>query len=129
MSPIQSLIKIGISIAAVVLAIALFCHSVSEAIHIVIASEPPPAKMEAAPRIDWQDCGLTTTWQSPPGQRRCQMELSPPAAKAQPIQTMTKEQSETASIWFIIAAFAFPLALGAAALIGFVLFRSESAAE
>jgi len=57
------------------------------------------------------------------------LQLSPPSAESKPIPTMSKEQSETASFWFIVAALAFPLALGAAALIGFVLFRSESAAE
>ena len=117
------------SAAGLLFALLLFRHAISEAIHVVIASEPPPARIETAPLVNWEDCGVITTWQPSPNPRRCHMQLTEPVVKAQPIPTMSKEQSREASFWFILAAFAFPLALGAAALISFVLFRSQSAAE
>ena len=53
-----------------------------------------------------------------------QMALLP--AKAEPIKTMTKEQSETAGLWFVIAALAFPASLVGAGLLGFLLLREQA---
>ncbi len=125
----NTVVKSCISAAALLCAVLLFRHAISEAVRVVIASQPPPAKVEPVRISTWDGCGLQMIGRPTTNSHHCELQLSPPSAESKPIPTMSKEQSETASFWFIVAALAFPLALGAAALIGFVLFRSESAAE
>jgi hypothetical protein len=122
-------LKLLLGAAGIAGGVFLFQHAISHALHIVIESEAKPMKIEAAPIATWQGCGIDLTWKSsPPPRHRCDVQLVPPP-KSAPMQTITKGQSEDASLWFMVAAFAFPLSLGAAGLIAFLLFRTVRAAE
>ena len=108
----------------------LFRHAFSEAMHIVIASQPGPPKVESTPLTMWGDgpCKLDSNLQAT-NPLACRMAMrdvgdnNPLVFHAKPIPTMTKAESEAASGWFMLAAFAIPLSLGAAAVLGFLLFR------
>jgi len=99
----------------------LFRTGVSEGLKTVIASEPPPAKVEQAPSFTgWAGCGLDEAgrFENP---LRCRMEMraaqSTPTIAPAPVQMMTRHESEKASGWFLLAGLAFPIALGGAALL------------
>ena len=113
----------------------LFRHAMSEGLHTVIASERPMPKVESPTLTMWDGaCKLDSNLQVA-NPLRCQMEMraerseNPLVFHAKPIPTMTKAESEKASGWFMLAAFAIPLSLGAAAVLGFLLFRLPPEAE
>jgi hypothetical protein len=107
-------------------------HAFSEGMHTVIASERGPPKYDDSPSFGLSSaCRLDSNlqYQNP---LQCRMERraagdeNPLVFHAKPIPTMTKADSEKASGWFMLAAFAVPLSLGVAAVLGFLLFRLRS---
>jgi hypothetical protein len=103
-------------------------HAFTEGLHTVIASQPPMPKLETPSLTMWDGpCKLDSNLQVA-NPLRCQMERraagtgTPLVYHAKPIPTMTKAESEKAGGWFMLAAFAVPLSLGAAAVLGFLLF-------
>ena len=54
-------------------------------------------------------------------------EFAPPSIPARPVSIpeMSKAESETASLWFMLAALALPLALGGAAAAGYWLTKGD----
>jgi hypothetical protein len=107
-------------------------HAFSEGMHTVIASQPGPAKYDDSPRFGVSSaCRLDSHLQYQ-NSLQCRMEghaagdENPLVFHAKPIPTMTKAESEKASGWFMLAAFAVPLSLGVAAVLGFLLFRLPS---
>jgi hypothetical protein len=107
-------------------------HAFSEGMHTVIASQPGPAKYDDSPRFGVSSaCRLDShlQYQNP---LQCRMEghaagdENPLVFHAKPVPTMTKAESEKASGWLMLAAFAVPLSLGVAAVLGFLLFRLPS---
>ena len=105
-------------------------HAFSEAMHTVIASQPIQ-KMESSTFGAMPGCALDSHLQYE-NELRCKMEMraagdgSPLLIHAKPPLGMTRAQSETASGWFMLAAFAIPLSLLIAAGLGFLVFRTAS---
>jgi hypothetical protein len=106
-------------------------YAMSQAIHTIIASQPPMPKLAPAPSFDLGGCdlglnaGLYKPDRSGPSLPPCRFD--PPAPpKAEPIVTMTKADAKKASLWFLLATFALPLALGAAALAGFWVVKAAA---
>jgi len=125
-------LSIGKIFMAIALVAAMFYgyqYAMSQAIHTVIASQPPPAKLAPAPSFDFSGCdlGINSTLygrdRSGPSLPPCRFD--PPAPpKAEPIATMSKEDAKKASIWFMLAGVGFPLMLMGAALAGFMVIRA-----
>ncbi len=101
-------------------------HAFSEGMHTIIAAQPAVPKFESSSVTTLGGCQLDSHLQySNP--LRCRMEMRNATAlpaHAAPIETITKEQSETAGGWLMLAVFAVPLSLGLAGLLGFLLFRA-----
>jgi hypothetical protein len=122
--------------AGLAVGVLLFRHAMSEGLHTVIASERRPMPKVESPALTMWDgaCKLDSNLQVA-NPLRCRMEMraaggdNPLVFRAKPISTMTKAESESASGWFMLAVFAIPLSLGAAAFMGFLLFRSPPAAD
>ncbi|MBV9062428.1 MAG: hypothetical protein JOY77_05815 [Alphaproteobacteria bacterium] len=101
-------------------------HAFSEGMHTVIASQPGPAAYESTRIGPSPACQMESNFQVR-NPLQCQMEMRASREEslvfhAKPPQGMSKAQSETASGWFMLAALAVPLSLGAAALFAFLLF-------
>ena len=104
-------------------------HAFSEGMHIVIASQPGPPKYDSSSISVWDGpCSLDSNFQyKNPAQ--CEMQKRYPSStpSPEPIKSISKKDSEKAGAWLMLAAFAVPLSLGAAALIGFLLFYAVPA--
>jgi hypothetical protein len=101
-------------------------YAMSQAIHTVIASQPPMPKLADPPRFDeFSGCDLGLTVSGPRPGRPCRFELRPPPVTPTPIPEMSKTDSETAGLWFVLAALALPLALGGAAVAGLWVFKDR----
>ncbi len=120
-----SIPKLLVSLVALVAGIFVFRYAITQAIHTVIEAQPPPAKVEPVQFPSWEGCKIDVTGRSSPRPGRCRFQIPARIPEPIPIQTMSKEQSETASLWFVLAALALPLSLGAAALGSFLLFRAQ----
>jgi hypothetical protein len=123
--------RIFMAIAAVALMYYGYQYAMSQAIHTIIASQPPAPKLMPAPSFNFDNCdlGLTSGLYGADrgGQYRPPCRFDPPTPpKAEPIVTMTKADSKKASLWFLLATFALPLALGAAALAGFWVVKAAA---
>ena len=100
-------------------------YSMTQAIQTIITSQPPEQKITSAPAFDFSGCDFGATlgqpWHygDPSASRPCNFELKASPVPAAPIPAMTKENSETASLWFLIAALALPLGLGGAMAVTF----------
>jgi hypothetical protein len=121
--------RILAGLLAIGLAVFGFRYAMTQAIETMIASQPPPAKLAAAPSFDVSGCDLglggfgAPAYGSPDyrsASRPCNFDAPSPAARPAPIQTMSKADSETASLWFMLAGFGLPLALGGAAVAFFM---------
>jgi len=100
-------------------------YAMSQAIHTVIASQPPMRKLADPPSFnDFSGCDLGLTFSGSNSARPCQFELRPPPVSAAPIPEMSKADSKKAAFWFMFAAFALPLTLGGAAAAGYWLIKS-----
>jgi hypothetical protein len=105
-------------------------HAFTEGMQTVIASEPKPQQAHSDSPLMSQGCQLDEHLQYV-NPLRCQMEMrqaereghGPLVFHADPIPTMTKAESEKAGGWFMLAAFAVPLSLAAAAVLGFLILR------
>lgn len=124
-----------LSLAALVAGGYVARHAFSEGMHTVIASERGSPKYDDSLRFGVSSaCRLDSNLQYR-NPLQCRMEGhaagdgNPLVFHAKPIQTMTKAESGKASGWFLLAAFAIPLSLGAAAVLGLLLFRLPPAAE
>jgi hypothetical protein len=101
-------------------------YAMSQAIHTVIASQPPMPKLADPPRFDeFSGCDLGLNLSGPRPARPCRFELRPPPLTPTPIPEMSKTDSETATLWFVLAALALPLALGGAAVAGLWVFKDR----
>jgi hypothetical protein len=125
--------KLVLPVAALVAGGYVARHAFSEGIHIVIAAQPGSPKYDSPRATLWDGpCSLDSHLQYK-NAAQCEMEKranqgeNPLVFHAEPPQGMTKEQSETASGWFLLAVFAIPLSLGAAALLGLLLFHAVRA--
>ena len=135
MRAVDGVLKYLLLAVGVAAGVLLFRHAMSEGLHTIIASERPMPKVESPTLTMWDGaCKLDSNLQVA-NPLRCKMEMraagseNPRVFHANPIPTMTKAESETASGWFMLAAFAIPLSLGAAAILGFLLFRLPPDAE
>lgn len=115
--------RLCLAIAAVGLMLYGYQYSMSQAIHTVIASQPPPPKLADPPRFNFSDCDLGLTLYGSP-RKPCQFEARPLPAP-QPIPQMSKADSEKAGLWFLFAALALPLALGGAAVAGYWVIKDR----
>ena len=119
------------AIAAVALMYYAYQYAMSQAIHTIIASQPPPAKLAPAPSFDFSGCdlginsGLYNPDRSRPSLPPCRFD-PPVPPKAEPIVTMSKADSKKSSLWFLLATFALPLTLGAAALAGIWVVKAAA---
>ena len=101
-------------------------YAMSEAIHTVIASQPPTPKLADPPRFDnFSNCDLGLNLSGSRPAKPCRFELQPLPATPVPIPEMRKTDSETAALWFVLAALALPVALGGAAVAGLWLFKDR----
>ncbi len=116
--------RLLIAIVAVGLMLYGYQYSMSQAIHTVIASQPPPRKLAEPPRFDFSDCDLGLTLYGSKPRRPCQFEAHPLPA-SEPIAQMRKADSEKAGLWFLFAALALPLALGGAAAAGYWVIKDR----
>jgi hypothetical protein len=115
-----------LGVAAVGLMFYACQYAMSQAIHTVIASQPPMPKLADPPRFDnfgGCDLGLTLSGSRPA--RPCRFELRPPPVSAAPLPQMSKGDSEKAALWFMLAALALPLALGGAAVAGLWVIKDR----
>jgi hypothetical protein len=127
----NSVLKILLVLVAIIGGGYVSRHAFSHGMHMVVAAQPGPAKMESQSLTPLWGCQLNSKLQyANPLQCRMQMRAAgqeyPLVFHAKPIQGMTKAQSETASGWFQLAIFAVPLSMIAAAVLGFLLFRLPS---
>lgn len=131
-----SLLQIPIVIAALIVGAIVGRYALSQGLHTVIASQPAPAKGAAIPSMEypsWRGCALDSYGRQE-NALRCKMEVRAAAAgrplvvhASKPIDTLTKTQSEEATAWFMVTAFAIPLALAGAAMMAYLIFRRASA--
>ncbi len=100
-------------------------YAMTQAIQTLIASQPPAQKIASAPAFGSSGCSFATNygrpWHygDPSAAMPCQVELKPPAVAASPIPAMSKQDSETASLWFMLVAGLLPLGLGGVAAVIF----------
>ena len=109
------------------LAVFGFRFAITQAIETIAASEPAPVKPGEPQRMDFPGCDLglggfgalgSPSYGSPDyrsAPQPCNFDAPRPAARPAPMRTMRKEDSETASLWFMLAGFGLPLALAGAA--------------
>jgi hypothetical protein len=107
--------KFLVSVAAAAAMLYAYRTAMSEAVHTVIASQPKPVALADPPPFDFSGCDLGLGLYGSTPSNPCRFD-PPQAPMPPPIETMTKAQSETASLWFMLAALALPLGLGGAAL-------------
>jgi hypothetical protein len=108
--------RLGLAVVAVGLMFYAYQYSMSQAIQTVIASQPPMPELMDPPAFDtFRDCDLIPLYESkkPP----CKFEPRPPPIEAAPIHQMSKADSEKATLWFMLAALALPLAAVAGYLV------------
>jgi len=109
--------RLCFTIFAVAMMLYAYQYAMSQAIHTVIASQPPAPKLADPPAFTaYSGCDLGLTLSGSRPARPCRFELSPPAVSPTPIPEMSKTDSEKAGLWFVLAALALPLALGGAAV-------------
>ena len=106
--------KFLLTVAAAAAMLYAYRTAMSEAVHTVIASQPKPAALADPPSFDLSGCDLGLGLYGSTPANPCRFD-PPQAPTPPPIETMTKAQSRTATLWFILAALALPLGLGAAA--------------
>jgi hypothetical protein len=115
-----------LGVVAVGLMFYAYQYAMSQAIHTVIASQPPMPKLADPPRFaDFNGCDLGLTLSGSKPVRPCRFELRPPPASPAPLPQMSKGDSETAALWFMLAALALPLALGGAAVAGLWVIKDR----
>src|SRR5258705_7167224 len=77
-------------------------YAMSQAIHTVIASQPPMPKLADPPRFDtFSGCDLGLTLSGSKPARPCRFEGRPLAVSPAPIAQMSKDDSEKAALWFM----------------------------
>ena len=126
----MSIGRIFLAVASVALMFYGYQYAMSQAIHTVIASQPPPAKLAPAPSFDFGGCDLGLTsglygQDRGPYKPPCRFD-PPPPPKAEPIVTMSKADSKKATLWFMLAGLSLPLLLGGAALAGYFVVRAAA---
>jgi hypothetical protein len=115
-----------LAVVAVGLMFSAYQYAMSQAIHAVIASQPPMPKLADPPSFtEFNGCDLGLTLSQSRPTRPCRFELNPPPVTPVPIPEMSKADSETAALWFIFAALALPLALGGAAVAGLCVLKDR----
>lgn len=118
--------RLFFALAAVGLMFYGYQYAMTQAIHTVIASQPPMPKLADPPSFnDFSGCDLGLTLSGTHSARPCQFELRPPPVTPAPIPEMSKADSAKAALWFMFAALALPLALGGAAAAGFWLIKAS----
>jgi hypothetical protein len=127
--------RLILPVIALVAGVYVARHAFSEAMHTVIASQPPIEKVDSPTFGAMPGCALDSQLRYE-NELRCKMEMRAAAGEdgrvvlhAKPPLGMTKAESETASGWFMLAAFAIPLSLLIAAGLGFLVFRAASEKE
>jgi hypothetical protein len=127
----NSILKILLVLVAIIGGGYVARHAFSQGMHMVIAAQPGPAKVESPAISPLPGCQLDSKLQYA-NPLQCRMERraagdeNPLVFHAKPIQSMTKAQSETTGGWFLLAVFAVPLSLIVAAVFGFLLFQLRS---
>lgn len=104
-----------LTVAAAAALLYAYRTAMSEAVHTVIASQPKPVALADPRPFQLSDCDLGLGLYPAKPVNPCRFD-PPEMPRAVPIQTMSKSQSETASLWFMLAGLALPLGLGGAAL-------------
>jgi len=134
----NSLLQIPFLIVVLVLAGFGIRYAYTQGFRTIIASElaSKPAETQPLSFQPLSGCGLDShlRYENP---LRCKMEMRAAAADqtqpltfhADPLPTMTKEQSETAGGWLLLAGLGIPLSLGIAGFFGFLMFRHASRQE
>ena len=101
-------------------------HAFTEGMHTILTSQPAMPKWVSPGPSMWDGpCSLDShlQYKNPAACRMQSLSSSSTVVSTpSPIQTMSKAESEKAGSWFMLAAFAIPLSLGGAALIGFLIF-------
>lgn len=117
--------RVCLGIAAGFLALYAYQFAMTQAIYGVIASQPPAPELAPGPTFTLSDCDLgLNLYQS--GHRKPACQFDPPSPpKAEPIATMSKQESLQIGFWFLLAQFAVPMGLGAFALTGYLVIRTK----
>src|SRR5262249_19785065 len=116
--------RLCLALVAIGLMLAAYQYAMRQAIHTVITSQPALRVLPSQPRLDFSGCSFSSGLYGAPsfGQpgytssTRCNFSASTAAPRPvpPPVAQMTKEESATASLWFMLAALALPLTLGGA---------------
>ena len=120
--------RLFLAVAAVGLMFYGYQYAMTQAIHTVIASQPPMPKLADPPSFNG-GCDLGLTLSGTHSARPCQFELRPPPVTPVPIAEMSKADSAKAALWFMFAALALPLALGGAAAAGYWQIKTSLGSE
>src|SRR5258706_12500083 len=92
--------RLCFTIFAVAMMLYAYQYAMSQAIHTVIASQPPAPKLADPPAFTaYSACDLGLTLSGSRPARPCRFELSPPAASPTPIPMLSKPNSEKSGLW------------------------------
>ena len=130
MSAFNTILKYILLGAGLYVGVMLARHGFSEGMHTIIAAQPKP-QVQDETFSPWEGCQLDEhlRYTNP---ARCQMEQrayprdSALVYHADPSAGMTKAESEKASGWFLLTAFAIPFSLGIAAVLGYLIVRTAA---
>src|SRR5258706_7892592 len=93
--------RLCLTIFAVAMMLYAYQYAMSQAIHTVIASQPPMPKLADPPSFTaFSGCDLGLTLSGSRPARPCRFEARTPPVSPTPIPEMSKADSEKAALWF-----------------------------